>query len=85
MSFWEETAQLLGMRVDGGVVCRVCVYPAAGAVVEGGQGLYYYSPQCVKVRVKGGKAVIEGGDLTVSESAPGQLVLRGRVECVRWE
>lgn len=83
MAFLDETMQKLGM--SSGAACRVCVYPEAGAVAEGCRGLYYYSPVCVKLRTRGGMVVIEGSALTVGDSCEEEIILRGKVSCVRWE
>ena len=84
MAFSDELEEKLGRAVSE-AACRVNWFPGVGVIVEGGKGLYYYSPECVKVRVKGGMIVVEGKDLFVYETRTDELALRGKAECVRWE
>lgn len=84
MAFSKEIEEKLG-QVVGEVTCRIEWLPNFGVIVEGGKGLYYYSPKCVKVRAKGGMVVVEGEGLYVYETRTDEVVLRGRAASVRWE
>ena len=84
MAFSKELEEKLG-QVVGEVTCRIEWLPNLGVIVEGGKGLYYYSPECVKVRAKGGMVVVEGEGLYVYETRTDEVVLRGRAASVRWE
>ena len=84
MAFSKELEEKLG-QVVGEVTCRIEWLPNLGVIVEGGKGLYYYSPECVKVRAKGGMVVVEGEGLYVYETRTDEVVLRGGAASVRWE
>ena len=82
MAFIKEIEEKLGAAE---ITCRIEWFPGYGVIVEGGKGLYYYSPECVKVRAKNGMVIVEGEGLYVHETKTDEVVLRGKAECVRWE
>ena len=84
MAFTDELEKKLGFAAKQ-VSCRVEWFPGCAVVIEGCRGLYYYSPECVKVRAKKGKIVVEGEGLYVSDTRAEEIVLRGNALIVRWE
>lgn len=86
MAFIDEISGKLGLAA-GDSVCgyKVTLYGAAGVVAEGHKGIYYYSSETVKVRIKGGLIAVEGKNLVIKETKPDELVISGNVNCVRVE
>ena len=54
-------------------------------LIEHHCGVLQYEPSCIRVKVKYGEISVEGNGLTLARMMKGQLVINGRIQCIKLE